>query len=297
MKNEQELSVFIVCFSENGKKLLSSFHSPLSTLHSSLSSLHSLCCFGENHPPLSDFVQTAFETSHSGRKTLLIFIGALGICVRSISPFIKKKTVDPAVICIDELGKFVIPVLSGHIGQANEYAQKISEKISAVPVITTATDINKKWAVDSWCVSHGVEIKNPERIKLISSKVLKGEKILSLGVGCKKNTDSKRFEAFILKKLEENNLEINLVKKISSISLKKDEKAILDFAEKYNLEKNFFTSEELNRIEGNFSKSEFVMNHTGVDCVCERSAIAAEPDSFLILRKISENGMTLAISV
>ena len=78
----------------------------------------------------------------------LVFIGALGICVREIAPFLKNKKTDPAVINIDANGRFVQPVVSGHIGGANELAKKLANMLGAVPVITTASDTSGLWALD-----------------------------------------------------------------------------------------------------------------------------------------------------
>ena len=78
----------------------------------------------------------------------LVFIGALGICVREIAPFLKNKKTDPAVINIDANGQFVQPVVSGHIGGANELAKKLANMLGAVPVITTVSDTSGLWALD-----------------------------------------------------------------------------------------------------------------------------------------------------
>lgn len=102
----------------------------------------------------------------------LIFIGSCGIAVREIAPHVRDKRTDPAVVCIDELGKFVVSLLSGHIGGANEMAAKIAAKIHAVPVITTATDINNKFSVDAWAAKNGFLIDNMHRAKMVSAAIL-----------------------------------------------------------------------------------------------------------------------------
>lgn len=79
---------------------------------------------------------------------VIIFVMAMGIIVREVAPYIKHKSVDPAVLCLSVDGRFIIPVLSGHLGGANDFAEKLAMDISAVPVITTASDILNKKAVD-----------------------------------------------------------------------------------------------------------------------------------------------------
>ena len=78
-----------------------------------------------------------------------IFIGAMGICVRTIAPYINDKHTDPAVICIDSLGKQVISVLSGHVGGANELTNLIANILTATPVITTQSDLSGWWPLDT----------------------------------------------------------------------------------------------------------------------------------------------------
>ena len=107
----------------------------------------------------------------------LVFIGALQIAVRLISKEIKSKLTDPAVVSIDDNGKFCIPVLSGHIGSANEFAVQLADIMGAQPVITTSTDINHKFAVDVFARKNNLIIKNPGKIKEVSSKLLGNESI------------------------------------------------------------------------------------------------------------------------
>lgn len=107
----------------------------------------------------------------------IVFVGAMGIAVRAIAPYIKSKEHDPAVICIDERGQNVIPILSGHIGGANKLALKIAEIIGGNPVITTATDINGSFAVDEWATVQGMCIVNLKNALEISAAILEGEKI------------------------------------------------------------------------------------------------------------------------
>ena len=79
-----------------------------------------------------------------------VFIGAMGICVRTISPYIKDKHEDPAVVCVDTMGLHVVSVLSGHIGGANELTQTIAGVLGANPVITTQSDNAGLWALDTF---------------------------------------------------------------------------------------------------------------------------------------------------
>ena len=102
----------------------------------------------------------------------VIFIGAVGIAVRSIAPYIKDKFCDPAVLVIDELGRYVIPLLSGHVGGANELANYIGEALSAAPIITTATDINDTFAVDIFAKKNNLLISSRKLAKDVSAALL-----------------------------------------------------------------------------------------------------------------------------
>ena len=108
----------------------------------------------------------------------LIFVGATGIAVRNIAPYIEDKMTDPAVISVDEKGAYIIPILGGHVGGANELARKIAGVLGGESVVTTATDINKKFSVDTWAVSQGLVIESREAAKDISAEILERDVLL-----------------------------------------------------------------------------------------------------------------------
>ena len=107
----------------------------------------------------------------------LIFIGATGIAVRSIAPYVASKKSDPAVLVVDECGKFVISLLSGHLGGANELALKTAEILEAIPVVTTATDLHHRFAVDVFAKKNHLYFTEREAAKQISAAVLDGKQV------------------------------------------------------------------------------------------------------------------------
>ena len=107
----------------------------------------------------------------------IIFVGATGIAVRAIAPFICGKSVDPAVLVIDEAGRYVISLLSGHLGGANALARTAASLIEAEPIITTATDAESAFAVDTFAKENGFLLTDLRKAKEVSAKVLRGEKL------------------------------------------------------------------------------------------------------------------------
>ena len=107
----------------------------------------------------------------------IIFVGATGIAVRAIAPFITGKAVDPAVLVIDEAGRYVIALLSGHLGGANALARTAASLIEAEPIITTATDAESAFAVDTFAKENGFLLTDLRKAKEVSAKVLRGEKL------------------------------------------------------------------------------------------------------------------------
>lgn len=107
----------------------------------------------------------------------IIFISSTGIAVRYIKDFIISKDIDPAIIVIDDMGKNVISLLSGHLGGGNELTIYLANELNSNPVITTATDNRGIESIDIYSQKHNLQIENIKDIKTISMLMLKGKVI------------------------------------------------------------------------------------------------------------------------
>lgn len=129
---------------------------------------------GGDFLPLPKPAAPAYAAAFSASDAL-IFVSSCGIAVRSIAPYIRSKTEDPAVIAADEAGRFVISLLSGHMGGANALAGQIAAAIGAIPVITTATDVNSRFSVDTWAKNNGFAIDDMQAAKAVSAAILEAD--------------------------------------------------------------------------------------------------------------------------
>lgn len=279
----------------------------------------------------------------------VIFVGACGIAVRSIAPFVKSKKTDPAVLVIDECGKFVISLLSGHLGGANELALEASAILGAQPVVTTATDLHGRFAVDNFARKNGCSIFHMKAAKEVSAALLAGRqvgfysefpydgplpeglvlcdkneaekpeigiavtiyqdvlpftstvqivpRIISVGIGCKKDKDPKEVLETVSESLKEKGIFRESIAVLTSVDLKKKEPALQSLSEKWQVPFETYTGEELNAVPGEFTPSSFVRKVTGVDNVCERSAVLASGHGRLIQKKTCGCGVTTAMAV
>ena len=122
--------------------------------------------------PCADWARAGFAQADA-----LVFCCAAGIAVRAIAPWVKSKKTDPAVIVVDETGRFAVSLLSGHIGGANELTAAIAEDLGATPVITTATDLNGLFAVDVFAEKNHLHIGSMALAKEVSAALLAGEPV------------------------------------------------------------------------------------------------------------------------
>lgn len=118
------------------------------------------------------FTLDGFVKENFYQGNVLIFIGAAGIAVRAIAPYIEDKTKDPAVIVMDEAGKNVVPLLSGHIGGGVREAEKIANLIGANCVMTTASDVSGEFAVDVFASENGFAISDMKKAKEFTARLL-----------------------------------------------------------------------------------------------------------------------------
>lgn len=287
-----------------------------------------------------------WTAEHFASDEGLVFVGAAGIAVRAISPFVADKTTDPAVVVIDEKALNVIPILSGHLGGANDLARRIAEVTGAGCVITTATDINGVFAVDEWSKRQGCKLIEKERIVRVSGALLGGAKVTVksrwdiegeapegitvvgaegcgtdgaaadvtldafskdkdtlhivppvcvLGIGCRKGT-KEAIELLLEKLKEETGLLTESVCGAASIDIKKEEEGLLEFCADHGWDIDFYSSAELAEVPGDFSGSEMVKSVTGVDNVCERSAVL-KAGGEIVVKKMAENGVTMAVAM
>lgn len=313
----------------------------------------------------------------------IVFVTASGIAVRSVAEHLAHKSEDPAIVCMDECGKHVISLVSGHAGGANALTQMLADVMWATPVITTATDVEGRFSVDEYAREHNLVVTDWAKAKAISAEVLaagaepvwieepvvaQGEekgaceirkelkstgidgcknrvdgcengidgsenrvdvkrlqigshqviitpkdvpvdaqtlqlipRCIVAGVGCKKGTPVDKIEHAVQDAFAKAGLRMEALCAVASIDLKKEEAGLLEFCETRNVPFETYAAEELQAVPGTYSASEFVSGVTGVDNVCERSAVkyASEHganDGELLLRKQAQDGVTVALA-
>lgn len=352
----------------------------------------------------------------------IVFVTASGIAVRSVAEHLTHKSKDPAIVCMDECGKHVISLVSGHAGGANALTQMLADVMWATPVITTATDVEGRFSIDEYAREHNLVVTDWAKAKAISAEVLAtgakpvwvdeaevlqeeekraceirkeqkstgidvgkiendgrknevdgcenridgcenevdgcknrvdgsenkvdgcGNRInvkrlqigshqviitpkdgsvdvqtlqliprcIVAGVGCKKGTPVDKIEHAVQDAFAKAGLRMEALCAVASINLKKEEAGLLEFCETRNVPFETYAAEELQAVPGTYSASEFVSGVTGVDNVCERSAVKYASEhgmkqdqpllgrqakhGELLLRKQAYGGVTVALA-
>lgn len=277
---------------------------------------------------LSHIIQETFK-----KYRYLVFVMATGIVTRVIAKHIVSKETDPAVISLDEGGTFVIPLLSGHLGGANERSMEISKCIEAIPTITTATDVSGSIAVDTLAGQLECRLRDLESAKKVTSLILQGKKVkinlpdnvgteirnsegiiiisnreevettqiipknIVVGIGCKRETKRDSIVSFIKDTFMELNLSPKSIKSLASAWVKEDEKGLLEAGKVLGVHIKFYNKGEIEKVEEFIkNKSEFVKDTIGVYGVSEPCAyLASNMKGHFITRKAKREGITLSI--
>lgn len=351
------MNISVISFTENGMRMSKRLADSWENSHKSVGwerlVLYTKCkvVFDDETIYPVRFVEQSVEEwvrEQMQENNVMLFIGACGIAVRAIAPSLTDKLHDSPVLVMDEKGEYVIPILSGHFGGANEIAMCIAGVTGATPVITTATDLNHKFAVDLFAKKNDLAIVNKEGIAKVSSKVLAGKDItisietghLSgsrrppegvhmvsyppgnpvdilittekkefdtaillkpkeyvIGMGCKRGKEAEKIEDLILRSLQEACIGTDQLLALASIDRKREEQGFLSWSRKHRVPFITYTSEQLQKVEGEFQASAFVLEKMGVDNVCERAALkACGSGGRIVYGKHAEDGMTIAIA-
>ena len=307
-------------------------------------------------PDVSDVRSVAdIVAAHINNTKAIIFFSATGIAVRTMAPFLRHKSVDPAVVVVDEMANFAVSLVSGHAGAANEYANFIAKLAGAQPVVTTATDVEGKFAVDVFAKKNGLTMLDWTFAKEVSAAILRGDsvsldttyeivgkvpeelsindssakyhiKITSdvleiyqkkanelilvphcymLGIGCKSNTSEGLIHEAAKICMDMYGADMRGIAAVASIDLKENEPGLVSFCQNINVPFMTYDSQTLNEVEGSYTESAFVEQVTGVDNVCERSAVACA-NTFsrvdgsygaheFVCRKTAREGVTVSI--
>ncbi len=218
------------------------------------------------HKP-EDFIHIAQQRFAAGKRCL--FVCATGIVMRALGPVLKDKYADPAVLVLDEAGRFVIPLLSGHEGGANDWAAKLAQKLDAQAVITSASDYTQP--------------------------------VYVIGMGCDRGCPVDMLKPLVAQAVLQIKDNVSITA-LASIELKKDEAGLLTLAQDLDLPFEVFSAMQLREVEEQLSvKSEVVFREVGCYGVAEAAALVAASQitgkpAELVVTKLKNARATVAIA-
>ncbi len=193
----------------------------------------------------------------------LVFVMASGIVVRTIAPLIESKYRDPAVVVVDDAGRFSISLLSGHEGGANSLAWRVSSIIDAVPVITTGTETNRRHVI---------------------------------GIGCRRGISADEAKEAIQEAVASANLSADQIRCAATVQAKRDEEGLVRGLEELGIPLQFVDHRRINEFDGPYDHSDAAMRNIGVRAVAEPCALLVGRRSSLVLRRVTIGRCTVAIA-
>ncbi|MGL5351076.1 MAG: cobalt-precorrin 5A hydrolase [Cetobacterium sp.] len=259
-----------------------------------------------------------------------IFIMATGIVVRKIANLLETKDVDPAVLVIDEGMRFVISLLSGHLGGANDFAEVLKGQLGLVPIITTSSDVTGKIAVDTLSQKLNSDLESLEAAKRVTALIVDGKNVelqlpknicpenpegvvivsnrekietvqiyprnLVIGLGCRRGILKEQVYEFLIATLKKHNLSYKSIKHFATVDLKADEAGLIELAKELGKDLKIISRDEILKVENMFEGSDFVKKEIGVRAVSEPCAyLSSSKDGKFIEMKAKKDGMTISI--
>ena len=193
----------------------------------------------------------------------LIFFMAIGIVVRIIAVYLKDKHSDPAIVVVDDSCRYAVSLLSGHEGGANKLAFDVARILGAEPVITTASDANRK---------------------------------IILGIGCRRGVSEGEIIYAVKNILKDSSLTLNEIRLAASVELKRNETGLINAFSKLNIPLIFISREHILSLKGAFNFSFVVMRNIGIPGVAEPCALLGGRETELILPKTKCGPVTIALA-
>jgi cobalt-precorrin 5A hydrolase len=193
----------------------------------------------------------------------LVFVLPAGAAVRAVAPHINSKKTDPAVVVVDNVGRYVVSLLSGHEGGANGLAQDIANALRTDAVITTAAE---------------------------------AEKEIIVGVGCRRGVSGGAVAEAVRSALSDLGLRPGDVRLMATVDLKADERGIHDASEEMGIPLKIVSSEEIRHCIKDYAESAFVQEKVDLGGVCEPAALLAGRKAILIAGKKRYSGVTVAVA-
>lgn len=192
----------------------------------------------------------------------LVFVMASGIAVRAIAPLVTSKYEDPAVVAIDDAGRFSIALLSGHEGGANALAEDVAEMTGSLPVVTTGTEARRRVVV---------------------------------GVGSRKGVSVRQVLAAVDEALQDRSLDRRDVRSLATIDMKAGEPGIRAAAEELGVPLRVVPRDRIRAMQEALREPTFAEEVTGVAAVCVPAALMSDPHAILLSQQ-AKDGVTVAIA-
>ena len=194
------------------------------------------------------------------QRTQWVLVMATGIATRFVEGLLQDKHQDPAVVVVDEAGRYAVALVGGHEGGANALTYRVANAIGAVPVVTTATEATKT---------------------------------LVVGVGCRKGVSEEQINQAILHALEHRAL--GAVREIVTVDLKAEEPGLLAFTQRHGIPLRIITRQQIEARAWVGQPSQWVRQAVGLDGVCEPCALIASPRGRLAVPKTTLDGVAVAV--